>query len=1643
MLDGFSATLRITCSVCPCRNLVALCLFPLSDFFDTSTCTGLMHHFGRPDCVRADPGTALLWYERAALGGNSQARALIRQLLPRHLLASWTLALRGDATAQRACAQAMARGWFAAAPPTLVAAAQLAVAAQSLRRNSSLGSGNCLGSLDSSLGPSGIGALSAAVVRPHAHIEFEWYQRAMLQSALALEWPKLIVSAGSLADGSGSGSGGNGALVRSAPPSLLANYSLAHTRALATVVVESEPRDFDIVTADGLVYGPGGSDTTAALCSVPQLMLLYARFLSVSRLVSLRPATAAVAFNSTSALATSSSTPSLAISSSTAVLALPPTAHELAPVRPVRPVSRASASSASALSGEFDPHIVVPTVFPSSSGTGSAQGELAGYGSDTDAAAASASAGSGAYGHVRKGLTAAALADVERAAELAALAADSKRLFASLEGSLTVVASRPGTANHHRQQHQQHYHHQMQGHVASTLPHSESTASLSSTAVSPSPVPVSAPLDVPLHLQSHIDIAMYDAQHEQALVSMVDRGSSAARSAWTLSALLLAGTSTSVALAMKTAQQQLQQQQGLTSLETGGGGLFHVEYVWSQCSTHLRARLMQIPCVVSQSHSHALSSAFPHVEPSADATLLSSPPDFSLYVPFAPSALLVSRAAVAPAPAQSAHSAWTSTVLRLAALWYRRPARADAADAAVDTAAGAQDNSSSNDNSSGAAPHISTDAVRAFALYHAAAAFGSVAALRHIGLAFMHGIQQPAGHSTSLVSSSSLSSSSSSSSPVPAAWTAVFGARASVALDAVLRPHAVLATEWLAEAAAAGDARYENGMDGDDELCGLYCVVCIHPRVVNLDCEYYFSLSLCAYLVLCSHCHRPASARSELDTLLSPAFATVYLDALRGVAEAQFLLALMYDVGPDMLHAELASLAQPSSSAASPASASSSHRFVRVGAAEGAPAYVNERSQRRLAQKGPSGSGGKSEAHHSHARRGSMPDLASIPATVTKPTSPAASANESSSSSSSSLPMPARSSLSPPPRRPSNHARTASTNSTYRSPSPLAAPAAHIEAPFLLASSSSPSSAPVPASAPLSFASPCAGAVRFAPAAWLWYQRAAAAGHTGALNNVGVLLATTRAHARDERACAARNAAAFGFPSELASGNGSALESGVNANNANANANPYARADLNAAAKKWHDVCARGSSDATNATAAHSVGGPLAAAMFNLGLLFELRANHGAAAVAASASAASSPALSPAPPLESSAATIVVATTASDASTPPVEPAGSSATEPVSEPASAPVPAPAPAPAPATNLVDLQQQQLAQRKADLVLAGDWFQAAADAGLGSAWLACARLRRALDAIRGDEEEGLLAPLMDRWLLANDTAAAFELGTMFLEGRAPVTHNAERALMWFARAAMETAELPPSSSSSSSLVDGRAHPAAPVRIGWDGLDDDADDDDDVDDEHASDPFSSSSRSPHRHQSQHQLQHNHRRSVPVPVDHPSVPRHVGACLQLGRMRDEGNGCKADAAAAARAYRWAAARFPRVAAQSAAAAESSDGLAASASASDTAVYAATAARMLGLMFHVGRHSDASSSSSSSTSPSPVAKSPHPRRSSPTASPRSSSSSSSASTAGTMAANPCLGVRWMTRAAARGDGIAQRLLAEWMPHEVRIRGKV
>jgi hypothetical protein len=224
---------------------------------------------------------------------------------------------------------------------------------------------------------------------------------------------------------------------------------------------------------------------------------------------------------------------------------------------------------------------------------------------------------------------------------------------------------------------------------------------------------------------------------------------------------------------------------------------------------------------------------------------LSSPPDFSLYVPFAPSALLVSRAAVAPAPAQSAHSAWTSTVLRLAALWYRRPARADAADAddSADRDTGAQDNSSSHDSSGGAAPHIATDAVRAFALYHAAAAFGSVAALRHIGLAFLHGMQQPAGHSTSLASSSSLSSSSSSSSsssPVPAAWTAVFGARASVALDAVLRPHAVLATEWLAEAAAAGDARYENGMDDDNELCGLYCVVFIHPHVVILDREQYF-----------------------------------------------------------------------------------------------------------------------------------------------------------------------------------------------------------------------------------------------------------------------------------------------------------------------------------------------------------------------------------------------------------------------------------------------------------------------------------------------------------------------------------------------------------------------------------------------------------------------------------------------------------------------------------------------------------------------------------------------------------------------------------------------------------------------------------
>jgi hypothetical protein len=41
-----------------------------------------MHHFGRPDLLLPDPGSALLWYERSAMGGCDQGRDLLFQLMP-------------------------------------------------------------------------------------------------------------------------------------------------------------------------------------------------------------------------------------------------------------------------------------------------------------------------------------------------------------------------------------------------------------------------------------------------------------------------------------------------------------------------------------------------------------------------------------------------------------------------------------------------------------------------------------------------------------------------------------------------------------------------------------------------------------------------------------------------------------------------------------------------------------------------------------------------------------------------------------------------------------------------------------------------------------------------------------------------------------------------------------------------------------------------------------------------------------------------------------------------------------------------------------------------------------------------------------------------------------------------------------------------------------------------------------------------------------------------------------------------------------------------------------------------------------------------------------------------------------------------
>jgi TPR repeat protein len=168
-----------------------------------------------------------------------------------------------------------------------------------------------------------------------------------------------------------------------------------------------------------------------------------------------------------------------------------------------------------------------------------------------------------------------------------------------------------------------------------------------------------------------------------------------------------------------------------------------------------------------------------------------------------------------------------------------------------------------------------------------------------------------------------------------------------------------------------------------------------------------------------------------------------------------------------------------------------------------------------------------------------------------------------------------------------------------------------------------------------------------------------------------------------------------------------------------------------------------------------------------------------------------------------------------------------------------------------------------------------------------------VHQAIDAIAADEEEAMLAALVQQWQQNSNVAAAYELGVAFADAIPPVrVSNPIRALEWFERAALV----------SASVV--KSKPIFPITLSIVGGIDDG---------------------PEDYESELVFE-----SIGF-ADDIKLMRHIGACLRLGLIRDQGDCCDPDSWAAVRAFRWAASRRG-----------SADAVA--------------AARQLGLLFSVGR---------------------------------------------------------------------------------------
>jgi TPR repeat protein len=610
--------------------------------------TGLIYQFGRQGVVEPDLGAALLWYERAALGGNLQARSLLLQTLPARLADCWSRAISGtDASAHRECSVLYSEGWSLA----------------SMSESSS--------------------TLMRKHIRPHIHLTYEWVQRAFIQASRDVKWQRFIPIDSS------------------------------------TDLLSLQCKPFSMSQPLGDQQQDADNQSENHEHSLMNLLFRYSAQLEVASVLPISKQSSLDPLPTRNIPLLTASTSAMLSPTESKIgdfRMVPPSLLSTSGHFTVGPDGQFESGAVSTTSNLLETTLQLPRVEPIDSRPASR-----GFNSNNDVPAES-TAPSIPLVVTESELPPAAIPEPRQISTAAARMSESashRRLMLSSPMSI----SRPGTAQTLRAQ----------------TAAKDAVAALSAMKKSP---PTVEDLDLELELSQH--------------------GRLGSHTAFLLSALLLAGTSTSIAIS----SQLTTPSANLNS--PVGSNLFHLESVWARCAIHLIAHLRRAahvpaapPSVLNDPFANGLK---PHFH---------SQIEFSDYSPFSPahvllgSRLIASTAATLPPETQL----WVQSVVRLAEL-YSTPA--PVADDELDIGhVGRKDS-------------IPSDPLRAFCLRHIAAASGQASEMRLIGQTHLEGLSISLPEAARL-----LHKRPSTSSP---------------ALS-VLKPNVVLAAEWFAEATAAGDAQ--------------------------------------------------------------------------------------------------------------------------------------------------------------------------------------------------------------------------------------------------------------------------------------------------------------------------------------------------------------------------------------------------------------------------------------------------------------------------------------------------------------------------------------------------------------------------------------------------------------------------------------------------------------------------------------------------------------------------------------------------------------------------------------------------------------------------------------------------------------------